>query len=300
MSASFIQKWGPGCIILSYLAGHWILGGLRGDHFLISSAVAGLYYLGHKSQNLLRFLMPLFLVLIVYDSQQYFASYVRAPVHIRGPYELEMMLFGVGEITPARWLQSHTHPLLDGITGLAYLCFVPAYVLMAGYLYFYLPFRLRGSALEVRYRWIGHVMMQAFMYLTLTGYATHLIFPAAPPWYVDLYGFEFFPDVPAEAAGAVRFDLLVGLPVFEAYYAKSTNVFGAIPSLHCGQTFLAMWFAFMAKKMRIANGLLFTAVLFGSVYLNHHYIIDGLLGVLFAAIVGLFVLRLMKRKAFIV
>ena len=114
----------------------------------------------------------------------------------------------------------------------------------------------------------------------------YYIYPAAPPWYVDYYGFEVVPTAPPTAAGAGRLDELLGFPISELYYAKDTNIFSAIPSLHCGQTFLALYFAFLARKMRILIGLYFGAVFLGSVYLNHHYFIDSLLGVMYALIVA--------------
>ena len=240
--------------------------------------------------------MPLLLILIIYDSQQYFASLVRGSVYIQGPSELDMALFGTEEGTLARWFQNHPHPLLDALTGVAYLGFIPAYVLMAAYLHFYLPSRNRGSKYESIYRDVGRVMMHAFLVLTLAGYLTQLIFPVAPPWYVDLYGFEYVVEAPAEAAGAARFDSLVGFPIFESYYAKSTNVFGAMPSLHVGQTFLAFYFAIFAGRLRVLNGLMFVLVFFGAVYLNHHYVIDGLLGIFYALIVGWVFTHVMKPR----
>jgi membrane-associated phospholipid phosphatase len=58
-------------------------------------------------------------------------------------------------------------------------------------------------------------------------------------------------------------------------------VFGAMPSLHVGQTFLAVLFAWRSARCAVSrrrSGL----VCFASVYLNHHYVIDGLAGMALA------------------
>ena len=126
--------------------------------------------------------------------------------------------------------------------------------------------------------------MWAMMWLNLAGYATYLIYAAAPPWYVDRYGLG-----PAnlgalpEAAGAARFDVLFGVTWFAEFYGRNANVFGAIPSLHVGQSCLAVIFAWKLGSMRgVATGF-WAVVTFASVYLNHHYLVDGFVGVVFAS-----------------
>lgn len=295
-AASPFGRWIPALLLLLYLAFHGLLGGLRGDHLIYAGFIGVLYYTGPKGHHVLHFLLPLLLVAMIYDAQQYYAPILRSTVRIQEPFQLELALFGIGDLTPSQWFQSNTHPLLDVVTGFAYFSFVHAYVLMAAYLYFYLPYRSSESAEKTSYRRLGQSMMLGFLVVALLGYVTYLLYPAAPPWYVDRYGFNLIADAPPEAAGAARFDRLVGFPVFEAFYAKNTNIFGAIPSLHCGQMFLALYFSFLAGKLRMLSSVFFVAVLFGSVYLNHHYIIDALLGILFAIFVGWVISRIMNLK----
>ena len=275
---------------------HHYLGGFEYEHLLVSILIGILYYSGPKGQHLLKFILPLLLVGVIYDAQKYFATAIRGAVRIQEPYELELMLFGINGSTLARWWQSHTHPLLDAITGFAYITFIPAYVLMAAWFCFYLPNRNKDKKVAHELRRTGYTMMLALLGLNCFSYLTYLIYPAAPPWYVDHYGFEFIPNAPPEAAGTERFDTLLGKPIFENYYAKNTNVFGAIPSVHCGQTFLALYFALWSRRLRIACLLFFAAVFFGSVYLNHHYIIDGLIGIAYATVIGFICIRIMKLK----
>ncbi len=85
-----------------------------------------------------------------------------------------------------------------------------------------------------------------------------------------------------EAAGAARFDALLGVRWFAGYYGRNANVFGAIPSLHVGQTFLAVLYAWQFRSLRGFTTGFWLLVFFASVYLNHHYVIDGLVGMVFA------------------
>jgi membrane-associated phospholipid phosphatase len=124
------------------------------------------------------------------------------------------------------------------------------------------------------------------LWLNLAGYATYLLYPAAPPWYVDHYGLgPAVLSAAPEAAGAARFDAALGVDVFAAYYGRNANVFGAIPSLHVGQTFLAVLYAWRWRSLRVAVTTLWAIVAFASIYLNHHYVVDGLVGMVFAAAV---------------
>ncbi|MEY2879510.1 MAG: hypothetical protein RLZZ15_1890, partial [Verrucomicrobiota bacterium] len=77
----------------------------------------------------------------------------------------------------------------------------------------------------------------------------------------------------------------LGVQVSAAYYGRSANVFGAIPSLHVGLTFLGALFAWRFRSLRAALTTLWAVTLFSSVYLNHHYLVDGLVGMVFAAAV---------------
>ena len=69
---------------------------------------------------------------------------------------------------------------------------------------------------------------------------------------------------------------------FADIYGRNANVFGAIPSLHVGQTFLAVLFAWRFGSLRAVATGFWLLVTFGSVYLNHHYLVDGVVGMLFA------------------
>lgn len=256
-----------------------------------------LYLADSRTREVSLLVLPFWLMGEIYGAQALFVEDLRGEIHVADLYEAEIRCFGIetemGTVTPAGWWQDRTHPLLDLVAGLGYIGFIPVFLFSAFYYRFVMP--LRGGRRSL-WRSRALVMMWTLFLLNVAGYVTYLIFPAAPPWYVDAYGLGPAQlDAEPQAAGAARFDDLVGIPVFASYYSKSTNVFGAIPSLHCAQTFLGFLFAISFRRLVILNGGLFFAVLFGSIYLNHHYVIDSLLGLAFGLAAGLLAFSFLRR-----
>jgi len=266
---------GPPGLALAYIGAHAALGGLRGDHLALAATGLAVSFAGPRLRTAGRFLLPLLIMMVVYDAQRYWAEEWRGRVRVAEPYAWELAWFGVttaaGRATPAEWWQAHTHPVLDALTGAAYLLFIPVFMGCAAW------WRFREKRAE------GQQVMWAMLFLNLAAYATYLVYPAAPPWYVARYGLgEAVLSALPEAAGAARFDVLFNVGWFEGYYGKNANVFGAIPSLHVGQTFLAVLYAWQFRSLRTVITLFWATVTFGSVYLNHHYLVDGIVGMGFA------------------
>ncbi len=262
-----------------YLGLHAILGGLRADHgwFAVGGLAAWLALGARRAEvrAVAWFFIPLLIMGAVYDAQRYWADSLRGPIRVREPLAWELAWFGIdtaeGSVTPAHWWKSRSRPVFDAIAGAGYLLFIPAFLGCAAW------WRFKERRLD------GQQVMWALLALNLAGYATYLIYPAAPPWYVDSYGLgpaklDALPD----PAGTVRFDALFGVTWFAEYYSRNANVFGAIPSLHVGQTFLAVLFALRFRSLRVVTGSVWLVVTFGSVYFNHHYLVDGLVGMAFA------------------
>lgn len=216
---------------------------------------------------------------VLYDSMRYYADYIRGPVHVAQPYLAEKFLFGMhtgpnGELqTPNEFWQQHTNILFDFLCGLAYLVFIFEYIFLCFYFFF---------------TGLWHYLRRAawgFFWVNFFGYCTYYIYAAAPPWYVALFGLgPARMDTKANPAGAARFDALLGTHFFTGMYGKSADVFGAIPSLHVSYPFMAMVFALQMRRFRGFSIFFFLLMCFSAVYLNHHYLIDVLLGILYAAI----------------
>lgn len=120
------------------------------------------------------------------------------------------------------------------------------------------------------------------------GILTHLIFPTAAPWYGDQYGYPLPPgnySMPGSAAGLVRVDAVLHTHIYQNAFKASPLVFGAFPSLH--GAFSCCCFFFVARYSRKGAFILGFYVLwqwFSTMYLRHHWRIDLLGGLIYAAL----------------
>jgi len=278
-------------ILLSYWSLLYYWGGLRDDLVVVSSLAFLLFIGGKKTQPLFQFLLPLFLTHIIYDTQRYYADLIRGTIRVSEPYEFDKFFFGIetagGRLTPNEWWQKHTHPILDFFCGIAYIIFIPVYLICAGLWRFW--YSKKGTLLRPARSILlrSPQVMWAFFWVNMLGYSTYYWYPASPPWYVEIYGLgPARLDVPANLAGCARFDALVGLPIFENWYGRSADVHGAIPSLHIAYPLMAVYYAFRFGALKVFTLFFFILMCFSAVYLNHHYILDILWGSAYALMVA--------------
>jgi len=135
--------------------------------------------------------------------------------------------------------------------------------------------------------------------VNLIGFVVYYLYPAAPPWYVELQGFAFIQDTPGNVAGLGRFDALTGTSIFSSMYAKSSNVFAAVPSLHSAYPVLLLYAGWKYRMgwLNLAFVAIAVGIWFAAVYSSHHYVVDVLLGIA-CAISGLWVFnRLLRLRA---
>jgi membrane-associated phospholipid phosphatase len=266
---------GVPALCAAYLALVTVLGGPGPEHFIAVGLFLALSLWSDGSRRLARVAMPFVLYGLAYDSMRWYEDAIRSPViHLHEPYDFDLKLFGIrtaaGTLTPNEWFQLHTSRVLDFVCGLSYtpFLFIGESVVLAIYLLF------RGQERRaVRFTWV-------FFVSNLIGFSLYYIYPAAPPWYVAAHGFTADLGVRASAAGAVRFDQLVGFPVMASFYGKSADVFGAIPSLHVVYPMLALLYGWRLPRFRIFAAVYLFLVCLSAVYLNHHYILDLLIGFL--------------------
>lgn len=297
--ASPARRIAPVAGVLAFWAAHAGLGGFRGDHITLGLAVLAVAYAGPLAAPWFRLLLPLAFMGVVYDGQSYVrrALHGRLTVHVTEPADLDRLLFGIstanGTLTPPEWLQLHTHPLLDLLCGTTYLGFIPAFAGVA--LWFRWQALREGGETGARRAHEAESMTWAFFWLGLVSCVTYYAYPAAPPWYAAQYGWgPAVLDAAPSAAGAARVDALLGISVFADFYARSPNVFGAIPSLHTAIPLLAFGFACRVRRLRVATGLYALLMAFSALYLNHHYAIDVIWGWTYAIAAGLLVIRLRR------
>jgi len=257
----------------AYLALAQALDGAGREHFLAVALFLGLALWSDGSRRLARVAMPFLLYGVVYDSMRWYEDIIRSPIiHLHEPYNFDLRLFGIhtaaGTLTPNEWFQLHTHPVLDFVCGLSYTPFL--FIGESAVLALYLLYSGQERR-AVRFTWV-------FVISNFVGFSLYYIYPAAPPWYVAAHGFTADLGVRASAAGALRFDQLVGLPLMASFYGKSADVFGAIPSLHVVYPMLALLYGWRLSRFRIVAAVYLFLVCLSAVYLNHHYILDILIG----------------------
>ena len=293
LAAHPFYRIGVPVLMVLYLSTLKAIGGLGWEHGILAGI--GLFFalFSDASRNLSRVVYPFLLYGMVYDSMRWYADLIRSPIiHVREPYDFDKRFFGIptphGVQTPNEWLATRTHPVLDLFTGLSYtpFFFIGESILLTLYYFF-----SGKDRLAVRFAWV-------FTIANFFGFSFYYTYPAAPPWYVADHGFIADLTVRASAAGTIRFDQLIGFPLMQSFYGKSADVFGAIPSLHIVYPFLAMCYGWRLPRFRwVALGY-FLLVCFAAVYLNHHYVLDILVGLGVAlSVMGAFRLALGKINA---
>ncbi|MBK8011868.1 MAG: phosphatase PAP2 family protein [Deltaproteobacteria bacterium] len=252
----------------------WAIG-LRVEHGIFAGLFLGLVAWSPKTARFAWLLLPFFGVGILYDNMRLFVGLRADTIHVADLYHAELSWFGVqgpsGLETLPEFLQRHTHPILDFLCGLAYITYL-AQVFVIG-LVFYVVDRERFTQLAWTFFWVN-----------VAGIVTYLVYPAAPPWYVAAHGLgpAVLTAVPS-AAGAARFDALIGVGLFESFYSRNANVFGAMPSLHCAYpTVVFLTARTRGWRWSVPCGLFAILVMFSAVYLNHHYLMDVVVGVAYA------------------
>lgn len=294
-SLSLLRKFLPAFGILGYWGTLFALKGFRSDHLTLGLAIGALYYGGRKIGFFLKFIFPVLLTGILYDSMRFYSDLLRGTIHISEPYFFDRRFFGIatsqGILTPNEWWQQHTHPFLDLITGFAYLTFIAVFVLTSAYFYFWVAREsgsgtARYSAKQLRDR--RGVFGWSFFWVNMIGYSTYYWYPAAPPWYVSTYGLgPVRMDALPNPAGCLRFDQILGTHFFTEMYGRSADVFGAIPSLHVAYPLISVYFAFRFGALRVFSVLFYVLMCFSAVYLNHHYVLDILWGSTYAIVTAI-------------
>ena len=239
--------------------------------------------------------LPFAILGAVYDALGLVKVAVAASgVHVAGPYWFDKTLFGIdwyGVRVSLNELAARYHSsAVDFITGVAYLTYIYAVMGFAAFL----ALRDRSEIGRRRTRALGWT----FLGINLAGFLTYLLFPVAPPWYVATHGFgPVDVHTPASPAALVRWDQLVGIPYFARFYANSSDVFGAMPSLHCAYPMLLVWHARELRRPGlIAAAVAFQGLMcFSAIYLQHHYFSDAVAGMTFAS-AGYFFERTLSRR----
>ena len=267
---------------------YWLIG-YKQDQLTLVLLFNACYYLSSITRKFITGFAIFIFFWIIFDLMKAFPNYLYQGVHIESLYNAEKKLFGIKEgvelLTPNEYWQLHHNISLDILTGFFYLSWVPVPLGFAAFLFF------------KNRKWFLQFSL-TFLLVNLLGFIIYYVYPAAPPWYVQQYGFGFEAGTPGNTAGLERFDQYFNVTVFKSLYEKSSNVFAAMPSLHSSYP-LVVFFYGMKFKLGWINLFFATIMLgiwFSAVYTSHHYVLDVLAGILCAVIGVMFFLWLSTKQ----
>jgi len=205
---------------------------------------------------------------------------------------LEMRWFGmsVGGVrgTVHDFWQSHSSVALDLLCAIPYGVFIYVVLGYAVFLFF------RDFAAQQRFAW-------GFLLLNLAGFATYHLYPVAPPWYFHTFGCGVDLEAqPSAGPNLARVDALLGISYFHSFYARASDVFGALPSLHVAYPLLMIvegWRQHgpFGRRMLV---LFYVAMCFAATYLDHHWVLDIVAGSTYALATAWLMRRLIRTSAF--
>lgn len=277
---------------LAYLMLSALLIGFKTDQLFLALLFNLLYYLSSATRRFILAFLVFIVFWVIFDSMKAFPNFNFNNIHVRELYQAERSVFGISDqaalLTPNEYAEKHATTFLDVLAGLFYINWIPVPLLFG----FYLFRKNKEQFLQ---------FSLAFLFVNLLGFVVYYAYPAAPPWYVQQYGFDIHFDTPGNTAGLARFDEYFGINLFHSLYAKSSNVFAAMPSLHSAYPVIVFYFG-LKNRLGLIN--LFFAVFmmgiwFSAVYSGHHYVMDVLAGIS-CALTGLFLFErvLLKRSWF--
>ncbi|MBI4366094.1 MAG: inositol phosphorylceramide synthase [Deltaproteobacteria bacterium] len=230
----------------------------------LGAIVALLYFASQATRNFLRTFFPLLLYLLCYDLVHLLPTAWRLPVHVHALHDWELMLF---RTLPHEWFTQRHWPIVDALATVTYsLHFI-------GPVLFGLLLWRRDAETTRRFGW-------AFFGMNIAAHLIQIGFPTAPPWYVNAHGFATAdPLLPGDPGGLARVDAALEMHYFTNMYRMSAIVFGAMPSMHGAWPILMYRFRDGLPRWVGRTLLGYTALMwFAAVYLQHHYVVDLLVG----------------------
>lgn len=277
-------------ISLGYLILSYFLIGYKTDELVLVFIFNSLFYASAVTRRFILGFSIFIVYWIIFDYMKAFPNYKFNPVHIADIYNFEKHLFGIqykgNLLTPNEYWRVNGNTFIDVAAGIFYLCWIPVPLAFAAFLFFknkrqFLKFSL------------------TFVLVNLLGFVIYYTFPAAPPWYVQYHGVLFHPLTQGNTAGLAKFDAYFNAGIFKSIYAKGSNVFAAMPSLHSSYPIIVLYYG-IKNRLGIVNvffAIVMLGIWFTAVYASHHYVLDVLAGIICAGIgIALFNFILSRSK----
>jgi len=275
---------------VAYLILSIFLVGYKVDQLILIGIFNSLFYLSAGTRKFILGFSIFIFYWVIFDYMKAFPNYNYNAVHIADLYNFEKHLFGINlngkVLTPNEYFRLKGTTFVDIVTGLFYLCWIPVPLSFAAYLFFTRKRQFLYFALT-------------FLLVNLLGFVVYYVYPAAPPWYIEYYGFNFHPLTIGNTGGLAKFDAYFHITLFKSIYAKGSNVFAAMPSLHSAYPVIVLYYG-LKNRLGFINVLFFIVVIgiwFTAVYASHHFVLDVLAGITCATIgISLFNLLISKVK----
>jgi hypothetical protein len=275
-------------ISLGYLLLSHFLIGFRSDQIILVLIFNLNYYASKFSRKFILGFSIFIVYWIIFDYMKAFPNYTYHSVSISELYNLEKSIFGIHSngliLTPNEYLKNHTHPYIDVVSGIFYLLWIPVPLVFAGFLFF-------KDRLQFLY------FSFTFVLVNFLGFIIYYLYPAAPPWYIQVHGFGFIAHTPGNTGGLARFDHHMGIPIFASIYSKSSNVFAAMPSLHSSYPVIVLYYGLKNRlgAFNLFFGIVMLGIWFTAVYTSHHYVLDVLAGIC-CAWSGIYLFKYISRR----
>lgn len=292
---------------------------VRPDHIFLALIIFSFVLGKNRAKRFLIDWSPFIIGWIGYDMMRGVADSVRGIINVEGPYWGEMVVFGDlfnGKI-PAFFFQEMQEFMNGagflGLERIFWLSFFKGNISID--VLFHLQDLARGSifrsfidvyaanfytahfAAPLLLGWIfwhtvdDRKFFYRFVYtlttLNILALITFMVYPAAPPWYVMKQGF-LQPNLTADygvfSAGAlINVDNILRVNFFTTLWDNfNANLFAAIPSLHGAYPIVISLFGYLKFRKRPLLWAWYPlSTWFSAVYLNQHYIIDLIIGVIY-------------------
>jgi len=274
--------------VIYLLLSVWLVG-FKSDQVILILLFNTLFYASGITRKFILGFSIFIFYWVLFDYMKAIPNYKVNPVHIADLYNLEKHLFGINvngsTLTPNEYWAIKGTTFLNVVTGLFYLCWIPVPLSFAAFLFF-------KNRREFLY------FALTFLLVNLIGFVIYYAFPAAPPWYIQQHGFAFQPLTIGSTGGLSKFDAYFHINLFKSIYAKGSNVFAAMPSLHSAYPVIVLYYGFR-NRLGLANiffAIVVLGIWFTAVYASHHYVLDVLAGIT-CAIIGISLFRLLATRS---
>jgi hypothetical protein len=236
---------------------------------------------GMARQMLKRFL-PFIGLLVVYESFRGVANNLNKHVHFAWMPDVDRWIFGR---LPTVWMQRHWW---NGHVHWYDFAFYTFYLL-----HFVLPIAL-GIIIWRRRESFYWQYVSCYVVASFIGFATYLLFPAAPPWMAAQDG-----RIPPITRISENVWAAMGIHRFPTLYNEiSPNPVAAVPSLHAAYStlFVLIVYRLFGPRWATASLIYPFMIIVGTVYMGEHYVIDAILGIACAVLSFVVVDLVVKRR----